>query len=47
MTVYLSPGSDGFQSARNSEIYIDKSGVIALIKHTLGTAEGYTCYRRL
>ena len=46
MTVYLSPGNDCFQSARNSEIYIDKSDIIRLINRTLGTAEGYICMTR-
>ena len=46
MTVYLSPGNDCFQSARDNEIYLDKSGIIGLINRTLGTSEGYICMTR-
>ncbi len=36
MGTYLNPGNKGFQEILQSE-YVDKTGLIALINHTVGT----------
>ncbi|MBR0396866.1 MAG: AAA family ATPase [Eubacterium sp.] len=45
MGIYLNPGNSGFAAVRKSE-YIDKSGLIALINNTIGTAYKLTCVSR-
>lgn len=46
MGTYLNPGSSGFESIRKG-IYVDKSGLIALINQTIGTSDKLTCVSRL
>lgn len=48
MGVYLNPGNDGFEEAIRSEIYVDKTGLIAYtnkyLNTTLGCAIGLAYY---
>lgn len=37
MGKYLNPGNLGFQSAINSQIYVDKTGLIEKMNRILGT----------
>ena len=43
--MYLNPGSDGFAAAVSNE-YVNKTGLIALINHTINTKLKLTCVRR-
>lgn len=45
MGSYLNPGNSGFKEMRNG-IYMDKSGLIGLINHTINTNEKLTCVSR-
>ena len=45
MGTYINIGNPGFQSVRNGE-YIDKSGLIAIINHTLFTEHRFSCVSR-
>lgn len=45
MGMYLNIGNAGFQSVRKG-LYVDKSGLISFINHTLGTKEKLTCVSR-
>ena len=42
---YLNPGNSGFSRIRN-DIYVDKSGLIALINDTIDTTRSMTCVSR-
>lgn len=46
MGLYLNPGNEGFQNAVNSEIYIDKTGVIGFTNKYLGTEQSCICVSR-
>lgn len=46
MGIYLNPGNMDFQKALNSEIYIDKSMLIAYINKRINTEQGYICVSR-
>lgn len=46
MGLYLNPGNEGFQNAVNSEIYIDKTGVIGFTNKCLGTEQSCICVSR-
>ena len=46
MGKYLNPGNIGFQSALNSQIYVDKTGMIDKINRLLGTKQRYVCVSR-
>lgn len=46
MGKYLNPGNIGFQSALNSQIYVDKTGIIDKINRVLGTKQRYVCVSR-
>lgn len=46
MGVYLNPGSDNFQMARNSEIYVDKSGLIEYLNRVINTEDRFICVSR-
>lgn len=46
MGIYVNPGKDGFQSALNSEIYIDKTGLLAYTNRVLGTEQRYISISR-
>lgn len=46
MGIYLNPGNDGFRESIRSEIYVDKTGLIACTNGLLGTEEKYVCVSR-
>lgn len=46
MGIYLNPGSGKFEEALNSEIYVDKSGLIAYTNKVFGTKQKYVCVSR-
>lgn len=46
MGLYLNSGNEGFQNAVNSEIYIDKTGVIGFTNKCLGTEQSCICVSR-
>lgn len=46
MGVYLNPGNDGFEEAIRSEIYVDKTGLIAYTNKYLNTKDKYICVSR-
>ena len=41
MGVYLNPGNDMFQTAINSEIYVDKTELISITNKVLGTMQKF------
>ena len=43
---FVNPDNSAFQVALNSEIYIDKSGMIEEINKVLDTMQGYICHSR-
>ena len=45
MGIYIDKGNAAFRRTRNSE-YIDKSGLIAVVNHTLFTRQSFTCVTR-
>lgn len=46
MGYYLNPGNDNFHKMINSDIYIDKSGLIRYTNSVLNTVQGYICISR-
>lgn len=46
MGIYLNPGNDGFWNAVRSEIYVDKTGLIAYTNKCLHTEQQYICVSR-
>ena len=46
MGIYLNPNNDGFWEAVRSEIYVDKTGLIACTNQYLGTEQKYICVSR-
>ena len=46
MGIYLNPGNKSFQTSIRSEIYVDKSGVIAHTNRCLNTNEKFICVSR-
>ena len=46
MGIYLNPGSGKFKEALDSEIYVDKSGIIAYTNKVFGTKQKYVCVSR-
>ena len=46
MGVYLNPGNDMFQTALNSEIYVDKTELIRITNKVLGTMQKFVCISR-
>ena len=46
MGVYLNPGNDMFQTAINSEIYVDKTDLIRITNKVLGTMQKFVCISR-
>ncbi len=46
MGVYLNPGNDSFAEAIHSEIYVDKTGLIAWTNRYLNTEQKYLCVSR-
>ena len=43
MGSYLNPGSKGFQESLNSEIYVDKSGLIEKTNAVINTRQKFIC----
>lgn len=43
---YLNPGNESFRKMVNSEIYIDKTGLLKYTNKVLGTMQGYLCFSR-
>ena len=43
---YLNQGNESFEKSVNSEIYIDKTGLIKYTNRVLNTMQGYVCIRR-
>lgn len=46
MGIYLNPGNDGFLEAIRSEIYVDKTGLIAYTNKYLSTEQKFICVSR-
>ncbi|MDE5697772.1 MAG: ATP-binding protein [Lachnospiraceae bacterium] len=46
MGIYLNPGNDGFWEAVRSEIYVDKTGLIAQTNKYINTLQKYICVSR-
>ena len=46
MGKYLNPGSNRFQEALNSEIYVDKTGAIGYLNTVVKTEQKYVCVSR-
>jgi hypothetical protein len=46
MGIYVNPGNDNFQRAINSEIYVDKTGMLEYTNSVLGTEQQYMCVSR-
>ncbi|MBQ9001419.1 MAG: AAA family ATPase, partial [Eggerthellaceae bacterium] len=46
MGMHLNPGNGLFQMSLNSEIYVDKSGLIAYTNHVLNTQQRFVCVSR-
>ena len=43
---FVNPGGSAFQTALNSEIYVDKTGLIEYTNRVLGTTDAYICNSR-
>ena len=43
---YLNQGNESFQKSVNSEIYVDKTGLIEYTNRVLNTQQGYVCISR-
>lgn len=46
MGIYLNPGNEGFRESINSEIYVDKTGMIAYTNRSLNTMQKFICVSR-
>lgn len=46
MGLYLNPGNQAFQESLNSEIYVDKSGIIDYCNRQIQTRQKYVCVSR-
>lgn len=46
MGIYLNPGNEGFQSALNSQIYVDKTGILEYTNSVLDSEQRYICVSR-
>jgi len=46
MGIYLNPNNEGFREAINSEIYVDKTGLIAYTNKCLNTEQKFICVSR-
>lgn len=46
MGVYLNPGADAFRMARDSQIYVDKTGMIANLNAVVNTEQRFVCVSR-
>ena len=46
MGIYLNPGNKGFWESIRSEIYVDKTGLIACVNKLINTEQKYICVSR-
>ena len=46
MGLYLDPGNDAFRIAVNDDIYVDKTGMIALLNQRINKNKRYVCGSR-
>ena len=46
MGIYLNPRNDGFIESIRSEIYVDKTGLIAYVNECLNTEQRFICVSR-
>ena len=46
MGVFVNPGNDAFVVALNSEIYVDKTGLLTYTNKVMNTLQGYICNSR-
>ena len=46
MGIYLNPGNDGFRKTINSQIYVDKTGLIEYTNNVVDTEQSYICISR-
>ena len=46
MGIYLNPGNRGFWESARSEIYVDKTGLIAETNKCVGTDQKFLCVSR-
>ena len=46
MGIYLNPGNDGFRKIINSQIYVDKTGLIEYTNSVVDTEQSYICISR-
>lgn len=46
MGLYLNPTNKGFEIARNSKIYVDKTGLIQYVNSVLDTEQRFICISR-
>ncbi|MDR0875897.1 MAG: AAA family ATPase, partial [Clostridiales Family XIII bacterium] len=46
MGIFLNPSNSKFQEALNSEIHVDKSGMLAYINSVIRTEQKYLCISR-
>ena len=46
MSIYLTPGNSAYKEALNSEIYVDKTGMIACLNDVVKTKQKYVCISR-
>ena len=46
MGTYLNPGAGKLQQSRNSEIYVDKSGMLSYLNHVINTEQRFVCVSR-
>lgn len=46
MGIFLNPGNNSFQISLNSQIYIDKSGLISYTNSVINTAQRFVCVSR-
>jgi len=46
MGMFVNPDNSAFQVALNSEIYVDKTGIIKYTNRVLNTLQGYICNSR-
>ena len=46
MGIYLNPDNEGFGNAVRSEIYVDKTGLIAYTNRYISTEQKFICVSR-
>lgn len=46
MGTYLNPGAGKLRQSRNSEIYVDKSGMLSYLNHVINTEQRFVCVSR-